>query len=71
VNIIEKILEDNLIPDSQVARVAGLSDKTVKNLKRGLHSPRMQTKQAFLDGLNQILRERGHATVGSDIFKRR
>ena len=66
---IEKILEANLIPDSQVARIAGLSDKTIKNLKRGLHSPRMQTKQDFLDGLNRILRERGNEPVGPDIFK--
>ena len=65
---LNRLLEQNLISDAALARAAGLSDKTVKNVKRATHAPRTDTKRKVLDGLNSILQEMGEARVGPEIF---
>jgi len=57
-----------LIADSELARAAGVTDKTVKNLLNSSRSTRIRTKRAVLEGLNEVLKERGEAPVSSDIF---
>lgn len=65
---LQRLLDSNLISDAALARSAGLSEKTVKNVKRAAHEARMDTKRKLLDGLNALLEKMGQQKAGVDIF---
>jgi len=67
---IEKFLHKNLISDSVLAKASGLSIRTILNVKRGIHTPRLETKRAFLNGLNKLLAENGQKAMGPQLFER-
>jgi DNA-binding Xre family transcriptional regulator len=63
-----KIMNQILLSDSELAAAAGLSAKTIKNLKEGKNASRLRTKRMCLDALNRFLTERGHDAVGPEVF---
>ncbi len=62
------IIDTNLLSFAELARAAGLSEKTIRNLKQGNHVLRPQTKRSILKGLNKLLKEQDKSPVESDIF---
>jgi DNA-binding Xre family transcriptional regulator len=67
-NKLAKIMNQILISDSELAAAAGLSVKTIKNLKEGTNTSRHKTKRMCLDALNSFLTKRGHDAVGPEVF---
>jgi hypothetical protein len=65
---LDEIMNNALISDADLARAAGLSEKTIKTVKAGKGQSRMRTKRAALDGLNRLLSGLGHQVVGPEIF---
>jgi predicted transcriptional regulator len=63
-----RVMKDALIADSELAREAEVSHKTIKNLKNGKHTARVQTLRAVLEGLNRLLVKAGKKKVDSSIF---
>ena len=58
-----------LIANSELAREAGVSEKTIINMRKGHHSARPQTKRAVLEALNRLFTKAGKRPVTAAIFE--